>query len=143
VLLLFWFFSEGPYQVAVEAGSAIWRYNGAVNLPIEVVLVLLLLVPEILGAILYLSLLRRTRDTAQRYRITLVGGGILLWFALDLFIPATTIGWVIFRSLLTVGPALMSLAAYYPPEWARRRYGVSAIEIEGPEGAATGEVPGS
>ena len=130
VTYLYWFFAQSPTAVAIESGSAVWRYSGSSNLPLELVLVVLLLGPEIVAAILYLSLRRRTRDSAQRYRITLVGGGILLWFGIDLFLPATTIPWLIFRTLLLVLPALMSLAAYYPPEWARRKYGVTAIETQ-------------
>ena len=128
---LYWFFSEAPNAIAIEAGSAVWKYGNSGNLALELVLVLLLLVPEILAAVLYLSLLRRTRDSAQRYRITLVGGGILLFFAIDVVIPGTTIPWLIARTILLAIPALMSLAAYYPPAWARRRYGATAIETEG------------
>jgi hypothetical protein len=128
VAYLFYFFSQTPTGVVIEAGSTVWRYAGTPNVLLELILVLLLLVPEIVAAILYLSLRRKTDDTGQKYRITLVGGGILLWFALELFVPATTIPWVVFRTLLLVLPALMSLAAYYPPSWARRRYGVTAIE---------------
>ncbi len=83
--------------------------------PLEAVLLVVLLGPEVLGAILYLSLRLRTRDSAQRYRIALVGGGILLWFALDLFLPATTIPWLIARTILLVIPGTMSLVAFYPP----------------------------
>jgi hypothetical protein len=130
VLYLYWFFAEGPTQMVIEAGSTVWRFSGSANLPIELVLVILLVGPEIVAAILYLSLRRKTKDSAQKYRITLVGGGILLWFGIDLFLPGDTIPWLIFRTFVAVIPALMSLAAYFPPEWARRRYGATAIELQ-------------
>jgi hypothetical protein len=133
VTFLFWFFSESPYAIAIEAGSVVWQYSGTPNLVVELVLVLLLLVPEIAAAGLYLSLLRRTRDPAPRYRIALVGGGILLWFGIDILLPGSTVPWVIVRTGLLVIPALMSFSAYYPPAWARRRYGVTAIETEDTE----------
>jgi hypothetical protein len=129
VTILYWFFSRAPYAVAFEAAQPVWRYtNTGGPVLLELVLVLVLLAPEIVGAILYLSLRRKTQDSAQRYRITLVGGGILIWFGLDLFIPATTIPWVIFRTVLLVIPGLMSLFAFFPPVWARRKYGATAFE---------------
>jgi hypothetical protein len=132
---LYWFFAESPTTIVIEAGSAVWRYAGSSNLPLELLLVILLLGPEIVAAILYLSLRRRTDDTAQKYRITLVGGGILLWFALDIFLPGGTIPWLTLRSVLLIIPAMMSFLAYYPPEWARRRYGATAIETESTDAA--------
>jgi hypothetical protein len=141
IAILFWFFSESPYAIAVEAASTVWRTSTTGNIGVAIVLVLLLLGPEVVAAILYLSLLRRTRDSAQRYRIALVGGGILAWFGLDILIPGTTIPWVIFRTLLLAIPALMSLIAYYPPAWARRRYGVTTLETE-PAAAAEGATNG-
>jgi hypothetical protein len=133
VIYLYWFFATGPYQMVIKSGSTVWRYSATANLPLEAVLVVLLIGPEIVAAVLYLSLWRRTDDAAQRYRIALVGGGILLWFAIDVFIPGDTIMWLIAKTSVEVVPALMSLAAYFPPEWARRRYGVTAIEIQAPE----------
>lgn len=130
VAYLFWFFSQSPYALSIEAGSTVWQYHATPSLLLELVLVVILLGPEIVGAILYLSLWRRTRDTAQRYRIALVGGGILLWFALDVLVPGSTIPWLAFRTSLLVIPAVMSLIAYFPPSWARRRYGATAIESQ-------------
>jgi hypothetical protein len=139
VAYLYWFFAQAPTLVTFEAAQPVWHYGAAANVPLEFVLLVLLIGPELVGAILYLSLRLRTQDSAQRYRINLVGGGILLWFALDLVVPSATIPWLIARTLLQVVPGLMSLIAFYPPEWARRKYGVTSIDtpiVEGREALA-------
>ncbi|MGI0129639.1 MAG: hypothetical protein ACREEC_05760, partial [Thermoplasmata archaeon] len=81
----------------------------------------------------YLSLLRRARDSATRYRILLVGSGILLWFALDVVFPATNNALVLAKAVVQVVPGLMSYAAFFPPQWARRKYGVTALHGGEPE----------
>lgn len=127
VTVLYYFFSQQPYAVTIVAGQAVFQYAVLPIPALEAVLLVGLLGPEIAGAILYLSLLRRTSNPAQRYRIVLVGGGILLWFLLDVLVPDSTATWTIVRGILQVVPGLMSLIAFYPPEWARRRYGVTAM----------------
>ncbi len=127
VTVLYFVFSKQPHAVAMVGGQVTIEYLSAVAPALTVIVVLGLLGPEIVGAILYLSLLRRTHDAARRYRIWLVGGGILLWFLLDLFVPSSTANWTIARGVLQVIPGLMSLIAFFPPEWARRRYGVTVV----------------
>ena len=127
VTVVYYFFSQQPTAVTITGGQMVFVYLVQPTPVLEGVLVLGLLGPEIVGALLYLSLLRRTDDSAQRYRITLVGGGILLWFLLDLLVPSSTADWTIVRGVVQVIPGLMSLIAYYPPEWARRRYGVTVV----------------
>ncbi|MGA8303046.1 MAG: hypothetical protein WA691_08925 [Thermoplasmata archaeon] len=138
IAYLYWFFAQSPTVEVFVAAQPMWHYAASPNVPLELILVIVLVGPELVGAILYLSLRFRTRDTAQRYRIGLVGGGILLWFAVDLFIPATSIPLLIARTLFLVIPGLMSLIAFYPPEWARRKYGVTSFDthlVEGREAA--------
>jgi hypothetical protein len=115
-----------PYAVVVQNGVPTLQAQ-TVNDPLLVGFVLLaLLGPEIVGAILYLSLLRRTRDPAHRYRIWLVGGGILLWFGILAFVPSTTVGWNLTKGILEIVPALLSLLAYQPPAGIRRRLALDA-----------------
>jgi hypothetical protein len=128
IAYLYWFFAQVPYAIVFRMANPTWQFHVGENFPLTLVLVIVLIGPELVGAILYLSLRFRTRDAAQRYRITLVGGGILLWFALDLFIPGSTIPWLIAKTLLQVIPGILSLTAFYPPGWARRRYGVTSFE---------------
>jgi hypothetical protein len=122
VTVLYYFFSQDPYAIHFVADQAIFLYSGTTVPALELAVILGLLGPELIGAVLYLSLLRRTRVPAQRYRITLVGGGILLWLALDLFVPVSTPAWLLARTILQLIPGFMSLIAFDPPEWARRRY---------------------
>jgi hypothetical protein len=126
---LYWILAQAPYAVTLMAGIPTIEYSVSPILALTIVILVGLLAPEIGGAIAYLSLLRRTQDHTARYRIALVGSSILLWFALDAFIPGTTTAWVLAKSLLEVIPGLMSLFAFMPPEWARRKF-----HLETPEG---------
>lgn len=141
VSVLYYFFSQGPTGLILSAGQPTIVYSNAPIAVLEGPLVVGLVGPEIVGAILYLSLLRRTKDPAQRYRIWLVGGGILLWFGLDVFFPGSTTGWLLARGVAQVIPGLMSLIAFYPPEWARRRYGVTPMTAHDVEAREVGARP--
>jgi hypothetical protein len=125
VMLLYYVLAQAPYGVGFHAGAPtiLYAQHGPVWLAVPIVLILL--GPVIIGGVLYLTLLRRTRDQGTRSRIWLVGGGILLWFAIDLFVPGSTGGWVLVRSVVEVVPGVMSLIAFYPPPWAQRRWGLS------------------
>ena len=84
-------------------------------------------VPLLLSTLAYLSLLRRVREPAQRYRLMLVSGSILAWVAggyagsssgnaLAQFVSVTVLG---------LGAAVTVLLAYRPPRpvaaWLERR----------------------
>jgi hypothetical protein len=131
-----------PYAVAVQAGSPTLLAHTVHN-PVLIGFVLLgLLVPEIAAAILYLTLLRRTHDPAQRYRIVLVGSSILLWFGILAFVPSTTVGWTLTKGVLEVVPALLSLIAYQPPAGIRRRLLLSESPADAPPAPAAGPSAG-
>jgi len=129
-VLLYWAISQDPHGVVLTAGVPALSFGASPNPAVSGVVVLGLLAPGLVASIAYLSLLRETRDPSIRYRIALVGSSILLWFALEIFIPSTTASWMLVRSALEVLPAVLSLIALIPPEWVRRRLRVSA-----PEGA--------
>jgi hypothetical protein len=131
---IYWILAQHPYAVATQAGLPVVQYTTAAIPAFTVVIVIGLLAPEIVGAFLYLSLLRRTDDRAQRYRISLVGGSILLFFALDIIIPATSGDWVLLKNLLLVVPGLISLIALSPPEWVRSRLRLPSPEEAEDEG---------
>jgi hypothetical protein len=125
VMAIYYTLAQAPYGVAFVSGAPAILYSVAPIKWLQGVIVLILIVPELVGAILYLSLLRRTRVQEQRARIWLVGGGILLWFALDIVVPSSSGGWLLVRNLLEIVPGLMSLIAFYPPVWAQRRFGLT------------------
>ncbi|MGB6442849.1 MAG: hypothetical protein WBF81_06100, partial [Thermoplasmata archaeon] len=120
-LVLYWSFSQRPSAVILAAGSPTLAFSVPANVGLSLAVVVGLLGPEIAGAILYLSLLRQTKDRTIRYRIRLVGSSILLWFALDVFVPSSTSSWALARDILQVIPGLLSLVALIPPAWVRRR----------------------
>lgn len=124
-LLLYWAISQDPRAVALAAGVPSLTFGTAAVPALSLFVALGLLVPGIVAALLYLSLLRETRDPAIRFRITLVGGSILLWFGIEIFVSPGTAGVLLVRTVLEVVPGLLSLIALIPPAWVRRRIGVS------------------
>ena len=83
------------------------------------------IVPQLAGAIAYATLLHKTREPAQRYRITLVSLGIAVWSLGTLLltahaVPQTDAPQILIR-MTTLGAIFMILAAYRPPAWVRRR----------------------
>ncbi len=122
ITVLYFVFLRVPSGVLYSAGAVSLTYSAAAVPLLEVVIVLGLIVPEIVGAILYLSLAGRApAGSAQRLRIWLVGGGILLWFAIDVFVPSSTAAWGLVRTVLELVPGAMSLIAFYPPSWGPAR----------------------
>ncbi len=123
-LAMYYTFAQAPSAVTFTDFAPALVYSVAAIKWLQGVIVLLLVGPELVGAILYLSLLRRTRVREQRSRIWLVGGAILVWMALDLLVTGTSGGWILTRTVLEVIPGLMTLIAFYPPAWAQRRLGL-------------------
>lgn len=97
---------------------------------------LLLVGPQIIAAIAYARLYRRTSDRTQRYRIALLTGSIIVWFGTSAVVGAASdpdevnVPWQIASRLLALAAALAILFAYKPPRWVRERYGIQAIETE-------------
>lgn len=89
--------------------------------------VFLLVGPLIVGALGYLSLVRRVRDPVQKYRIWMVAGSVLAWFGSALL--ASEVGlsdvawWPIASRLIGLAAAATILLAYRPPSWIQRRLG--------------------
>ncbi len=93
------------------------------------------LLPPILGALAYGSFLPRVGDATRRYRIALVSGGIFLWFATSVVLGARPLAdddavQGIGR-LVTLVSILAVAAAYFPPPFARRRWGIESLADEG------------
>ncbi len=125
-VLLDWALSQSPDGLSLHAGVPALAFTAAANPALTAAVTLGLLVPGVAAAVAYLSLLRETADRSIRFRIALVGGSILLWFALEILVPSTTASWVLTRSVLELVPGGLSLLALIPPAGVRRRFGVPA-----------------
>lgn len=132
VLLLYFITASDPDAVTVMLGAVGIQYATPVGGPILAVLVLLLVIPEFLGAILYFTLFFRTHDRTSRYRIGLVSWGLIAFFGIGLFNIGGRLGGgvaaVTLAAVLSIVPSLVILIAYYPPRFVRERLGVSGIE---------------
>lgn len=86
---------------------------------VAVVLTLAFLLPPVVAGPLFLRLLRRTRDAAQRRRILAVGAGVPLWVLLHLLARLSMADAWQFLTRVVVGVlvALLVAAAYATGPW--------------------------
>jgi hypothetical protein len=121
-----------PTVVTVTQGSVGVQYAAPFGGLLLYLLLALLIAPEFIGAILYFTLIFRSRDPTVRFRVTLVSWSIILWFGLSAIDPAARLGGGLAAELLShllgVGAAVVILIAYYPPRAIRERLGVAGIE---------------
>jgi hypothetical protein len=123
VVLVYAVLVQMPFAVSVSSGIQAIQYASPESSGTALALQLLTLLPEVVGAGLYLSLLYGARDRSVRFRTVLVGSSILLWVAIHAFVPSSTIGWVLWKTALEVLPAFLSLVGVIPPLWIRRKLG--------------------
>lgn len=93
---------------------------------------LAVLLPALFGAVTYLGLLRTARSPTARWRIGLVAGGLTLWI-LVAAVPRVTLAPPEFLAGGRVVGLLASLgvmAAYWPPAFAQRRWGIASLDAE-------------
>jgi hypothetical protein len=133
VVAMYYVVLEHPYALVIRAGVPTLLTSPVTVPALSAVVLVGLLFPEYIGAILYLSLLRRTQDRTQRFRITVVGVSILAWFSLTFFYPSSTIAETFERAFLMLIPALLVLVAYLPPEWMRNRFRISGVSSGAPQ----------
>lgn len=117
------------------AAVAEWRTTLVSNnpsVPLRQLLTLLFLVlPQLVGAIMYFALLFRVADRSSRFRILLVSLSIVAWTASILMVAMPGFdespGLQVSSRFVGILAALMGLIAYFPPHWLRRRLGVQAV----------------
>lgn len=89
-----------------------------------------ILVPPVAASLMYFRLFFRVRDPTRRWRIALISGAIVLWWVIAVLagqraaLADTPIQ--VANRLLSLLAAFGALAAYAPPRWAQRRWGVAA-----------------
>lgn len=98
-----------------------------------------IIVPALVACLAYLSVLHAARDATSRWRIALVAGPTALWLLTALAVrllpvPESAMG---AGRVMAALAAVATYAAYSPPDFARRRWGI--IPLDGdpppPEGA--------
>lgn len=100
--------------------------------PFVNLLLLLLILPQVVGAFAYFSLIFRVKAPMQRYRIGMVAGTFIVWFgssivASVLNLAETTLWWRPVSQAFGVVAALVVFLAYKPP-----RRVVRALEAREP-----------
>jgi hypothetical protein len=126
VVSVYAIFAQGPYAVTVASGTPALLYVNPVNSGLALALQLIVLIPEGVGACLYLSVLARTSDLTVQWRISLVGTGILFWVAVHAFVPNAGYMFILLKTVLDLVPAVLALIGVLPPAWIRRRFGIAA-----------------
>jgi hypothetical protein len=106
--------------------------------PVIQLIIVMLLVPQIIGALAYFSLYFRLQDPTRRYRVFVVSWAIILWFGSPFIAlgaglstdTQTLVGdaYQLASRLIGLGAAIAILMAYLPPPSLRRRYGLHAVD---------------
>jgi hypothetical protein len=137
--LLYLISASRPIGVTLTQGTVALSYTTSYSLPLVVVLVAGLLVPELAAAFVYFTLVFRTTDRTVRYRITLVSWSLIATFGLGLLDVASALGGGLAAQLLAhsipVVAAVVILLAYFPPESFRRRWGIRSTDFASPKAA--------
>lgn len=122
--------AAGPYRVTVTYGSVGLSVAGTEGIsPILLgVLLALLLVPEIVGCLLYFTLFFRTPDRTLRFRIGIVSWALLLWFVGGFAITGAGLVPVLISRSIGLLAAAAILLAYFPPAGVQRRLGVTSVD---------------
>jgi hypothetical protein len=102
--------------------------------PLFVIVVLLLLLPQMIGAFAYFTLYFRMPEVTQKYRILLVSWSIIIWFLSPLLALVGGLAeqdwWQLASRFIGLAAALTILIAYLPPRWLRQRYGIMSLSEE-------------
>lgn len=120
-------------DVAFQSGPSDGTYGTLVF-----VALMLLVVPLTAGALAYVMLLFRLEGRTERYRIAMVGGGLLFWFGSTFLsrvvgraLPAGLPDWwPVASRVISVLAAFLVVLAYYPPRPLQRRFGLRSLERE-------------
>ena len=130
-MLVYFVEASDPVGVTVNRWNATLEYQNAVQGPLLLVVLLLLVLPQIIGSLAYFMLYFQVTAKTQKYRILLVSWSIIIWFASSLLAGISGLSqqdwWQIVSRLIGLGAALTILFAYQPPSWIKRRFGVAAI----------------
>lgn len=98
---------------------------------VRLVSFLVIVVPPVVGALAYFRVFFRVEDRSLRYRVALVSWTLVVWWVVGVVAgQRVALGFDEFQLLnRVVGlfAALVIVAAYRPPLWVRRRWGVERV----------------
>lgn len=133
-LLVYYVAAGIPVGVTVNRWRTTIDYQNEMTGPFFLVVLFLLVIPQIIGGLVYFTLYFQVRDATQKYRILLVSWSIIIWFMSALIASLTGLSgydwWQITSRLIGLSAALVIFMAYFPPRWIQRRYGVTALGEE-------------
>lgn len=131
MLLVYYITVSGPIRVQAGRWSTTIVYQAAQTGPFFLLVLVLLVFPQIIGALAYFTLYFRAKEATQKYRILLVSWSIIIWFGSAFAVSAAGLAqddwWQIASRIIGLGAALAILVAYLPPSWLKRRFGLVAI----------------
>lgn len=127
VALVYYVTVSTPVGIEINRWDVNLEYRFPLTGPFIAVVLAMLILPQIIGAIAYLTLVFKVREPEQRYRIVLVSTSVLVWFGHGIFALAGGVAeqdwWQVFTRLIGLAAALTILAAYRPPGFVQRRFG--------------------
>jgi hypothetical protein len=134
LLLVYYITVSTPNGVEVGRWSTSLKFLYPLTGPLIIIVLLLLVLPQIFGALAYLTLFFRVKERTQKYRILLVSLSLVIWFGLALVAAASGIAdqdwWQVLSRAIGLAAALVILMAYRPPGLVQRRLGVASIMDE-------------
>ncbi len=134
ILLMYYVNLSTPVSVEIGRWSVTLKYQQQPTGPFVIVLLLLLVFPQIVGAVAYFSLYFRVKEVTQKYRVALVSASIVVWFSSSILASLSGLTqydwWQIVSRLIGLGATLTILMAYRPANWIKQRLGVSSIVEE-------------
>jgi hypothetical protein len=132
--LVYYLSASVPVSVSLNRWSTQLVYQQQLSGPLVTVVLVMLVVPQIIGSLAYLSLYFRVKDATQKYRVALVSLSILVWFLSALLAPVAGLSqfdwWQIASRLIGLAATVTILLAYKPVSWIKERLGVMSISDE-------------
>jgi hypothetical protein len=129
-VLCLWLFylvvAADPVGVTVTRWQVMLDYaNQEVLAGFNLLFVVLLVGPQLVGAIAYFTLLFRTDNPHAKYRIAMVSVSLMVWLGSGIVAGALGIGedesWMLASRFISLAAALAIFLAYQPPAWVSRR----------------------
>lgn len=133
IAILYYLGASDPVGLmdSAQNGVDVEYANDLTGTAFQEILSILLILPVLLGAIGYVSLVRKVPDRSGKFRILSVAGGFIFWFgssfiAGSLLDVANEPWWRLVSNAIALLASAMVYVAFAPPAWLRR-----ALRVEG------------